>query len=208
MGFTCDVQYSLNYIYIEFSRLHVFVIVFSHVLVEIALLHFPTSLPRFPQLATNIGRETVMRTFHPYSSSHIQMPEAALQQQLNKNSSTSSPTSPVQSTLDLLVNPTSSPPHILANKIGEQFQHSNHIQSSNNNVIPTVTSAPPSVLSNTDPNASLQSLLAANRKDSAAPDSLHQWGIPPVQPSPQPHHSSPHITTATAQVSTMYITIV
>ncbi|KAG2755561.1 hypothetical protein P692DRAFT_20844439 [Suillus brevipes Sb2] len=129
------------------------------------------------------------------------MPEAALQQQLNKNSSTSSPTSPVQSTLDLLVNPTSSPPHILANKIGEQFQHSNHIQSSNNNVIPTVTSAPPSVLSNTDPNASLQSLLAANRKDSAAPDSLHQWGIPPVQPSPQPHHSSPHITTSTAQSS-------
>lgn len=191
-----------------------FVIVFSHVLVEIVLLYFPTSLPRFPQLATNIGRETVMRTFHPYSSSHIQMPEAALQQQLNKTSSTSSPTSPVQSTLDLLVNPTSSPPHILANKIGEQFQHTNHIQSSSSsNVIsnsqPPVTSAPPSILSNNpDPNASLQSLLAANRKDSAAPDSLHQWGIPPVQPSPQPHHSSPHLPSVTAQVSTKYITIV
>ncbi|KAG1784066.1 hypothetical protein EV702DRAFT_1176007 [Suillus placidus] len=103
------------------------------------------------------------------------MPEAALQQQLNKNSSTSSPTSPVQSTLDLLVNPTSSP-HILANKI--------------------VTSAPPSILSNTDPSASLQSLLAANRKDSVAPDSLHQWVIPPVQPSPQP---SPHLPPQTSQ---------
>ncbi|KAG2154735.1 hypothetical protein DEU56DRAFT_725506 [Suillus clintonianus] len=138
------------------------------------------------------------------------MPDAALQPQLHQNSSTSSPppTSPVQSTLDLLVNPTSSPPRILANKIGEQFQHSNHIQSSqssNNNGIlnshPPVTSAPPSILSNPDPNASLQSLLAANRKDSAAPDSLHQWGIPPVQVPPPPQHSSPHLATSVGQSS-------
>ncbi|KAG1749888.1 uncharacterized protein EDB91DRAFT_1046740 [Suillus paluster] len=134
------------------------------------------------------------------------MPDAVLQQQLHQNLSTSSPppTSPAQSTLDLIVNPTSSSPsHILANKNhGEQFQHSNH---SNNNAIlnsqPPVTSAPPSILSNTDPNASLQSLLAANRKDPVAPDSLHQWVIPPVQVPPPQQHASPHLPSVAGQSS-------
>ncbi|KAG0708754.1 hypothetical protein DFH29DRAFT_888845 [Suillus ampliporus] len=134
-----------------------------------------------------------MRTFHPYSSSHIQMPDAALQQQLhtNLNNSSPPPTSPIQSTLDLI------------------FQQSNHIQTSqssnNNNGIPNshppVTSAPPSILSNTDPNASLQSLLAANRKDTVIPDPLHQWVIPPVQVQPPPQHASPHLAPAIGQSS-------
>lgn len=181
---------------------------------ELPNSHFPTSpldshswlQHRYP------WRETVMRTFHPYSSPRIQMPDAALQQQLHPNSSSSSPppASPTQPSLDLLVNPTSSSPpsHTLANKNGEQIQQSSHIQSpqsSSNNGIqhsqPPVISAPPSMLSNPDPNASLQAILAANRKDPATPDQLHQWGIPPVQTSTLQQHSSPHIAPAIGQVS-------
>lgn len=176
--------------------------------------HFPTSpldshswlQHRYP------WRETVMRTFHPYSSPHIQMPDAALQQQLHPNSNSSSsppPTTPTQPSLDLLVNSnSSSPSHTLANKNGEQIQQSNHIQSpqstSNNGIQhsqPPVTSAPPSMLSNPDPNASLQAILAANRKDSTTSDALHPWGISPVQASAPQQHTSPHIASAIGQVS-------
>lgn len=162
---------------------------------------------RFPQLAANVvipGGKLVMRTFHPFSSPHISMPDAAhldahLHQAASKSSSPRPP-SPSQPSLDILVDTTSPP----AEHIPNQSTHSVKQQPSspNNGVVnhshPAVTAAPPSVLSNPDPSASLQSILAATRKDQLPPESaLHHWAIPP----PPPQLTVPHHVTLLPQVS-------
>ncbi|KIJ68561.1 hypothetical protein HYDPIDRAFT_173246 [Hydnomerulius pinastri MD-312] len=137
------------------------------------------------------------------------MPDAAqldvnLQQAASKSSSPR-PTSPPQPSLDLLVNSTSSSPpsDAIANQNTEQItsvqqQQQQQPQSSSSNGAanhshPPVTSAPPSVLSNPDPNASFQSILAANRKDAIPSEAaLHHWGISSVPGPPPSHHTIPH----------------
>ena len=61
-----------------------------------------------------------------------------------------------------------------------------------------MTAAPPSILSNPDPSASLQSILAASHKDQLSPESsLHHWAIPP----PPPQLTTSHHVTLLPQVS-------
>jgi hypothetical protein len=172
------------------------------------LLSIPTArVHRYPL------REIVMRTFHPFSPAHVPMPDAAqldvqLQHPASKTSSPRPP-SPPQSSLDILVN---SPPPLsdqTANQNKRQISSVNNQQqphpSTTNGVVnhsqPPVTAAPPSVLSNPDPNASLQSILAATRKDQIPPEvALHHWGIAPV-PGPLPQHTTPHHAALIPQVS-------
>ncbi|KAH7928521.1 hypothetical protein BV22DRAFT_1004749 [Leucogyrophana mollusca] len=119
----------------------------------------------------------------------------------------SRPNSPLHPSLDLLVNSQSSPSpsdHI-ANQTPEQMPSVQPQPSASNGIAhsqPQLTSAPPSILSNTDPNASLQSILAATRKDPALPDEqIHPWAIsaPPAPPPTQ--HTTPHLTGLVSQPS-------
>ncbi|KAF8846280.1 hypothetical protein BDN67DRAFT_1019861 [Paxillus ammoniavirescens] len=140
------------------------------------------------------------------------MPDAAqldvqLQHPASKTSSPRPP-SPPQSSLDILVNSPPPPSDQTANQNKQQISSVNNQQqphpSTTNGVVnhsqPPVTAAPPSVLSNPDPNASLQSILAATRKDQISPEvALHHWGIAPV-PGP-PQHSTPHHAALIPQLS-------
>lgn len=145
-----------------------------------------------------------MRTFHPFSSQHISMPDAHLDAHLHQAASKSSsphPPSPPQPSLDILVD-TSSPPaeHIPHQSTQRLPSVIPTTPSSNNGAVnhthPTVTAAAASVLSNPDPSASLQSILAASRKDQLPPEStLHHWAIPP------PQLTAPHHVTLLPQVS-------
>lgn len=148
-----------------------------------------------------------MRTFHPFSSPHISMPDAAhldahLHQAASKSSSPRPP-SPPQPSLDILVNTTSPPAEHIAHQTTQQLSSikpQQHPPSSANNGIvnhshPSMTAAAPSVLSNPDPSASLQSILAASRKDQLPPESaLHHWAIPPPPPPPPQLTASHHVT--------------
>ncbi|KAF9244597.1 hypothetical protein BU15DRAFT_85977 [Melanogaster broomeanus] len=89
----------------------------------------------------------------------------------------------------------------LISSVNNQQQPSNSNGVANHSQ-PPVTSAPPSVLSNPDPTASLQSILAATRKDQMSPEAaLHHWGIPPLHvPSPV-QHTTPHHAALLAQPS-------
>ncbi|KAL4069699.1 hypothetical protein V8B97DRAFT_1968790 [Scleroderma yunnanense] len=142
-----------------------------------------------------------MRTFHPFSSPHAHMPDTA---QLNAHlhnppkSESSRPPSP---TLNL-ISPNSNP---ISAQNADQIQ-SPHPQSSSSNGIPQLphsplTSAPPSVLSNPDPNASIQSILAANNKDKVLqqPDLHNTWAIHTISGPPPPQHSTPHHTAIVPQ---------
>lgn len=65
--------------------------------------------------------------------------------------------------------------------------------------VPPITAASPAILSNTDPNVSIQSILANSRKESVSIShngQLPTWSIqsgPSVQAVPHPHHSAPPI---------------
>lgn len=162
----------------------------------------PFSIPTAGSQRRYPWRETVMRTFHPFSSPHISMPDAAhldahLHQAASKSSSPRPP-SPSQPSLDILVN-TTPPEHIPHQTPPLKSQHS---PSANNGVVnhslPPMTSAPPSILSNPDPSASLQSILAASHKDQLPPESpIHPWAIPP----PPPQLSTSHHIALLPQVS-------
>ena len=159
------------------------------------LLTIPTagSQRRYP------WRETVMRTFHPFSSPHIAMPDAAhldahLHQAASKSSSPRPP-SPPQPSLDILVDSTSPPAEHIPHQSTQQLSPvKSQPPSSNNGIVshthPPVIAAPPSILSNPDPSASLQSILAASRKDQLPPESaLHHWAIsPPASQLAASHH--------------------
>ncbi|KAG9314277.1 hypothetical protein JVU11DRAFT_5065 [Chiua virens] len=119
------------------------------------------------------------------------MPDAAhLDAHLHPPASKSSsprPPSPSHPSLDILVNSTSPPADHISQQNSHQLSAVKQHQSPNNGVVnhalPAMTAAPPSVLSNPDPSASLQSILAASRKDQLPPDSaLHHWAIPPPPP--------------------------
>ena len=60
------------------------------------------------------------------------------------------------------------------------------------NQVSPITAASPAVLSNSDPNASIQSILANSRKDSTPTNGqLPTWSIqsgPNMQTAPHPHH--------------------
>ncbi|KAG6381086.1 hypothetical protein JVT61DRAFT_5483 [Boletus reticuloceps] len=129
------------------------------------------------------------------------MPDAAhldahLHQVASKSSSPRPP-SPPQPSLDILVDTTSPPAEHIPHQSTQQLSSVKpQPPSSNNGVVshthPTVTAAPPSVLSNPDPSASLQSILAASRKDQLPQESaLHHWAIPPPPPQLTASH---HVT--------------
>lgn len=132
-----------------------------------------------------------MRTFHPFASSpHGQMPDSAQldahvqqPQPLHNKSESPHPSSPSQLSPNLLVD--SSP-----STNTEQQQHIPQPSTSNGTPQlphPSLAAAPPSVLSNPDPNASIQSILAANSKDKVLQqqDLHHSWVIPSVSAPPQ-----------------------
>ncbi|KAH7910863.1 hypothetical protein BJ138DRAFT_1064224 [Hygrophoropsis aurantiaca] len=154
-----------------------------------------------------------MRTFHPYSSPHLQMASAPpADAQLNiqspniASSHSSRPNSPLHPSLDLLVNSQSSSPdpNHFANQTTEQMASVQPQPSSSNGIThpqPQITSAPPSILSNPDPNASLHTILAATRKDSTLSDEqLHPWAIP-APSAPPTQHTIPHLGGIVSQSS-------
>ena len=145
-----------------------------------------------------------MRTFHPFSSPHISMPDAHLDAHLQAASKSASPRppSPSQPSLDILVNTTSPAEHVPQQIPSIKSQH-HPPPSTNNGVVnhslPAMTAAPPSILSNPDPSASLQSILAASHhKDQLSQEPpIHHWAIPPP-----PHQlTTPHHVTLLPQVS-------
>jgi recombining binding protein (suppressor of hairless) len=169
-----------------------------------AFLVFPTSVldshswqRRYP------WRETVMRTFHPFSSPHISMPDAAhLDAHLHQAASKSSSPRPPSPSLDILVDTTSPPaehiPHSAQLLPSVKPPNPSSINGVVNHTHSTMTVTAASVLSNPDPSASLQSILAASRKDHLPPESaLHQWAIPP----PPPQLAASHHVTLLPQVS-------
>lgn len=167
----------------------------------------PFSIPTAGSQRRYPWRETVMRTFHPFSSPHISMPDAAhldahLHQAASKSSSPR-PTSPPQPSLDLLVHTTSPPAEHIPHPSTQQIPSVKPQQHPTNNgvvnhALPTMTAAPPSILSNPDPSASLQSILAASHKDHLSPGSpIHHWAIPP----PPPQLTTSHHVTLLPQVS-------
>ena len=132
------------------------------------------------------------------------MPDAArLDAHLLRAASKSSSPRPPSPSLDILVDTTSPPAeHIPHQSVQQLPSVKPPTTSSNNGVInhthPTVTAAAASVLSNPDPSASLQSILAASRKDQLPPESaLHHWAIPP----PPPQLTASHHVTLLPQVS-------
>ena len=133
------------------------------------------------------------------------MPDAArLDAHLLRAASKSSSPRPPSPSLDILVDTTSPPAeHIPHQSVQQLPSVKPPTPSSNNGVInhthPTVTAAAAaSVLSNPDPSASLQSILAASRKDQLPPESaLHHWAIPP----PPPQLTASHHVTLLPQVS-------
>ena len=147
-----------------------------------------------------------MRTFHPFSSPHISMPDAAhldahLHQAASKSSSPRPP-SPSQPSLDILVDTTSPPAEHIPHSAQQLPPIKPPTPSSNNGVVnhthPTMTVTAASVLSNPDSSASLQSILAASRKDHLPPESsLHHWAIHP----PPPQLTVSHHVTLLPQVS-------
>lgn len=133
--------------------------------------------------SSNPWREYSMRTFHPFSSSSSSssphMPDPApldphLQPQLKSESPR--PSSPALTLPNS--NPISTPPDQPSSSNG--ISHLSHS---------TLTAAAPAVLSNQDPNASIQSILAASSKDKVLQQSdLHPaWTMHTISPSVHHH---------------------
>ncbi|KAF8445838.1 hypothetical protein L210DRAFT_2937718 [Boletus edulis BED1] len=122
-----------------------------------------------------------MRTFHPFSSPHVSMPDAAhldahLHHQVASKSSSPRPPSPPQPSLDILVHTTSPPAEHIPHQSTQQLSSVKPQPPSNNGV----------------------SILAASRKDQLPQESaLHHWAIPP----PPPQLTASHHVTLLPQVS-------
>ncbi|KAI6047724.1 hypothetical protein EDC04DRAFT_2556190 [Pisolithus marmoratus] len=114
---------------------------------------------------------------------------------LQHKSESPHPSSPsTQLPPNLLVNSSSSP----SSTTTEQ-QHNSQPSTSNGAPQlphPPLSAAPPSVLSNPDPNASIQSILAASSKDKVLqqPDLHHSWVVPSISAPPPPQHTVPSHT--------------
>ncbi|KAG6334495.1 hypothetical protein ID866_4590 [Astraeus odoratus] len=165
------------------------------------------------------GGKFIMRTFHPFSPPHVQMPDAAqLDTHLQHHQPTPKcespgPSSPLQPNINAVMNPSSSSSNPISSQNTDQAssvqQQLKPPPSSPNGLaqhtLTPLTSAPPSVLSNPDPNASIQSILAANAKDKVLqqPELHHTWTLSPVPvpPPPPPQHTTPHLTTLVPQPS-------